>query len=304
MTPEAEAAFGAEALWRLRRRAEQAAAAGQETFAIPEGAAVAERVAAMAPAGPLRAEAEAWLAAGASYHGLVRLAARAVAAFGGGALADPAVYVPKAAGELEPMLRLWPSVLAVPTTITFAPLDLVALRAFPVHPLGLTGAAAWADGRLCSPAEFFFHDLDHARFKVREDLRVEGVEIPDAYRDGTTLDPSTGQHRVILPAAAGRIGATLWDRVEPRRALARWLLATAAGFGGARAAAAELLLFEMIYEKSHALEAAVLARELGTDAHVVKIRRKQATGFYGVHGPAPATMAALHEARNALMSAL
>ena len=106
--------------------------------------------------------------------------------------AGEAVYVPKAAAELEPMLRLWPSVLAVPTALAFAPLDLVALRAFPVHPLGVMGEVAWADGRPCSPAEYFFHDLDHARYKVREDLRVEGVEIPDAYQDGTTVDAAHG----------------------------------------------------------------------------------------------------------------
>ena len=80
MTPVVEATFGAEALGKLRRRAEQAAAAGEETFAFPEGAPVAARVAAVAPPGPLRTEAEGWLAAGARYDGLVRLAARAVAA--------------------------------------------------------------------------------------------------------------------------------------------------------------------------------------------------------------------------------
>jgi hypothetical protein len=304
MTPDVEAAFGAESLGRLRRRAEQAAAAEEDTFAIPEAAPVAERLAALMPPGPLRTEAERWLMAGASYHTLVRLAAQAVASFSGNVPPAEAVYVPKAAGELEPMLRLWPSVLAVPTTLAFAPLDLVALRAFPVHPLGVVSEAAWADGRLCSPAEYFFHDLDHARFKVREDLMVEGIEIPDAYQDGTTLDARTGKHRTILPVAAGRIGATLWERAEPRRALAQALLAIATGLGGPRASAAELLLFEMIYEKSHPLDAAVLARELATDAHVAKIRHKQASGFYGAEAPTAATIAALDEARCALRGAL
>jgi hypothetical protein len=304
MAPAVEVVFGDEALGRLRGRAERAAAAGQDTFAIPEAAPVAERVAALAPPGALRTEAEGWLGAGASYHALVRLAARAVAVFSGDAPAAEAVYVTKAAGELEPMLRLWPSVLAVPTTLAFAPLDLVALRAFPVHPLGVVSEAVWADGRLCSPAEYFFHDLDHARFKVREDLLAVGVEIPDAYQEGVTVDPRTGRHRVILPAAEGRIGATLWQRAGARRELARDLLAVVTGLAGARAAAAELLLFEMIYEKSHALEAAVLARELATDAHVAKIRRKHASGFYGTDAPAPATIAALDQARQALEAAL
>ena len=118
----------------MRRRAQQAAAAGENTFPIPEAAGVAEFVAAMVPVGPLRTEAERWLGAGASYHALARLAARAATSMGGDEAPGSAVYVPKAAGELEPILRLWPAVLAVPTTIVFPriQLDLVAAcRAFP-----------------------------------------------------------------------------------------------------------------------------------------------------------------------------
>jgi hypothetical protein len=298
------ALFGSDSLQHLRLRAEQAAAAGQASFAMPEGAPVAKYLAAMAPPGPLLDEANGWLPAGASYHALVRLAARAVTAFSANAPASEAVYVPKAAGELEPMLQLWPSVLAVPTTIAFSPLDLVALRAFPVHPLGVVTEVTWADGRPCSPAEYFFHDLDHARFKVREDLRVEGVEIPDAYQDGTTVDAHTGRHRVILPAAVGHIGTSLWERARSRQALAGRLLATAAELGGAQAAAAELLLFEIIYEKSHPLDAAVLARELASGAHVAKIHHKQASGFYGTDAPTAETIAVLDQARRALEGAL
>ncbi len=296
--------FGAESLVRLRRRAEQAAATGEGTFRIPEAASVADRVAAMAPPGPLRTAAEHWLAEGASYHALVRLAARVVMDFGRDGPPGDAVYVPKTAEELEPILGLWPAVIALPTTITFGPLDLVALRAFPVHPLGLVNQAAWADGRLCSPAEYFFHDLDHARFKIRADLQVEGLEIPDPYQDGSTLDPRTGQHRIILRQAEGRIGSTLWDRVPARRELARRLLAFAASLGGPRARAAELLLFEMLYEKSHPLALAVLARELGSEAHVLKIRSKRACGFYGEDVPDAATMAALDEVRLAMKEML
>lgn len=234
------------------------------------------------------------MATGASYHELVRLAARALAAR---ADPSPAEFVPKAIGELEPMLLLWPSVLAIPTTIVFSPLDLVTLRAFPVHPLGLVERPVWADGRLCSPAEYFFHDLDHTRFKIREDLRVEGIDLPDAYEGGSTVDPRTGQHRVILPAAEGRIGSVLWDRAEARLELARRLLAFTASLGGARTLAAEALLFEVIYEKSHPLDVAALAHELSTDEHVAKIRRKRASGFFGDHGLEDATMAALDEVR-------
>jgi len=300
----ADVSFEAEALGRLRLRAEQAAACGQSTFAIPEAAAVAERLAALTPPGALRAEAKGWLMAGAHYHALVRLAARVLTTLGDDSGVEQAVYVPKAGGELEPMLALWPAVLAVPTTKAFTPLELVALRAFPVHPLGVVTEPTWADGRPCSPAEYFFHDLDHARFKVREDLLVEGIEIPDAYQGGTTLDPRTNQHRVILPAAAGRIGAKLWERAAPRQRLGRELLEAATRLGGARAAAAELLLFEVIYEKSHPLEATVLARELAKEGHLAKIRHKHASGFYGAQAPDAATLAALDEARGALVGAL
>jgi hypothetical protein len=304
MPPASREVFGAEALVRLRRRAEQAAAAGERTFSIPEAAPVAERVAAMAPPGQLRTEAGRWLADGASYHAIVRLAARAVVDFGSDGAPGDVVYVPKAAGELEPILRLWPAVIALPTTIAFAPLDLVVLRAFPVHPLGLVSEATWADGRRCSPAEYFFHDLDHARFKIREDLKVEGIEIPDAYQDGSTLDAQTGEHRIILPAAEGRIGSTLWDRALTRQALAQRLLAFAASLGGPRARAAELLLFEMIYEKSHPLDVAILARELAKEAHVIKIQNKLASGFYGEDVPDAATIAALDTVRIALKEML
>ena len=296
MTPAAGSLFEAESLAQIRRRAEQAAAAGEATFGIPEFGPVAERVAAMVH-GPLRMEAERWLEAGASYHALVRLAARAVTKLGCDEAAGDAVYVPKAAGELEPMLRLWPAVLVVPTFIALRPLDLLMLRAFPVHPLGLVSEPTWADGRLCCPAEYFFHDLDHARFKIREDLLVQGIEVPDAYQDGSTLDACTGQHRLILPAAEGKIGSTLWERVEPRLELARRLFAFAASLGPPRSAAAKLLLFEVLVEKSHSLEVAVLARELASETHVNKIRRKQASGFYGDHAPRAETMSALDEAR-------
>jgi hypothetical protein len=304
MTVPSEDLFSPETLGRWRRRAEQAATAGEATFAIPEAAPVAEFVAGMVEPGPLRVEANRWLGTGASYHALVRLAARAVRSLGNGGAPGPTIYVPKAAGELEPMLSLWPDVLAVPTPTSFRSLDLVALRAFPVHPLGLVSEPTWADGRPCSPAEYFFHDVDHARFKIREDLRVEGIEVPDAYREGTTFDARIGEHRTILPAAEGRIGSTLWDRVEARWELARRLLAFAGSLEGPRAAAADLLLFEIICEKSHPLEAPILARELTSDTHVVKIQRKRASGFYGEKVPPAATMTALDEVRLAIKDLL
>lgn len=296
--------FDTESLDRLRRRAEQAAAIGAATFAIPEAAPVAERVAAMAQPGTLRSAAERWLAEGASYHALARLTAQAVMAFGGCEGVGDAVYVPKAEAELEPILRLWPSVLAVPTTSAFEARELVALRAFPVHPLGLVTESTWADGRLCSPAEYFFHDLDHARFKIREDLKVEGIQIPDPYQDGSTFDARTGRHRTVLHVAEGRIGSALWDRVGARQALSRRLLAFTASLDRRRADAAELLLFEIICEKSHPLDVAVLACELTSEAHVAKIRRKHASGFFGGQAPGAASMDALDEVRLTLREML
>lgn len=295
--------FEAQSLARVRQRAEEAAVAGGSSFAVPEAVPVAERLAAMDD-GKLRTEAARWLAEGTQYHALVRLVGRAVMELDQDDVASQAVYVPKASGELEPILRLWPSVLALPAIAPLSARDLIMLRAFPVHPLGLVSAPTWADGRVCSPAEYFFHDLDHARFKIREDLSVENIQIPDAYVGGSTLDPRTGQHRLMLPAAEGKIGSMLWDRVEARRALAQRLLSLAAALGEPRAAAAELLLFEISCEKSHSLDVNVLAREFDSNAHVEKLRRKQANGFYGPDAPTAATMAAIDEVRCLLRETL
>ncbi len=60
----------------------------------------------------------------------------------------------------------------------------------------------------------------------------------------------------------------------------------------------------MLYEKSHPLALAVLARELGSEAHVLKIRSKRASGFYGEDVPDAATMAALDEVRLAMKEML
>lgn len=183
-------------------------------------------------------------------------------------------------------------------------MDLVALRAFPVHPLGLVEHASWADGRLCSPAEYFFHDLDHARFKIREDLAVEGIALPDAYENGSTWDAAKQRHRLILPAAAGKIGSQLWERVRERRDLAARLLDASAALPDPQVGAARLLLFEIIYEKSHPLDRTTLARELASEAHMNKIARKLESGFYGADLPDAETMDALEAARAHLQAAL
>ena len=209
-----------------------------------------------------------------------------------------AVYVPKVRAELEPLLELWPHVLALPTSATLSIDQLILARAFPVHALGVVTQPTWADGRWCSPAEFFHHDLDHARYKVREDLLVLGITLPDAYVEGSTHDASTGQHRLILPAAQGQVGPALWNAAPARAAFARSLL-DAIGAEPRRdlADAARWLLFELVHEKSLPLEAAVLQRELSTPTHALKLRAKCERGFYAGQTPTPAVIRRLDLAR-------
>ena len=139
---------------------------------------------------------------------------------------------------------------------------------------------------------------------MREDLRVEAIELPDAYRDGSTVDPETGRHRLFIAHARGRIGARLWARADSRTALARRLRAGAAAVGdGPRRAAAELLLFELVHEKSFPLDAVVLDRELASDAHLAKLRTKAARRFFP-QGTDDAVVAELPAARAALRQVL
>jgi hypothetical protein len=284
----------------LGRRARAAALRGEASFAFPEGTDAAKLIAA-APDTMLAADAEGWRAGSADYHGLVRLAARAVVGWDPGAHPSAGAYLAKAGGELEPMLALWPQVLVLPTAERLSRRDLILLRAFPVHPLGLVTVLSWADGAPSPPSEYFFHDLDHARFKVREDLLALGLELPDAYQDGSTLDPGTGRHRIILPLVEGRLGGALWERASERLSVARALLERIDLIADATLArAAELLLFEIIHEKSFPLDRVVVARELRADAHAAKIQRKRLTGFFGDDDPGSAVVAMLPEARRVL----
>jgi hypothetical protein len=285
-------------------RARKAASRGEVTFAVPEMLHVVDWVAAISPAPGIGTEAAAWLPSGAGYHAFVRLCARAVTGSISPAPASRDLYRDKVQGELEPMLGLWPDVILLPTTSRLAPLDLIELRAFPVHPLGLVDRPTWTDGALDSPSEFFFHDLDHARFKVREDLLVDGIDIPDAYRHGSTLNAETGRHRLIMPHAEKRIGGRLWARVASRSALGRRLRKGLATLGnGPVRDAAELLLFEIVHEKSFSLETTILMRELAADAHLAKLRTKAATRAFP-RGTDSAVVAALSAAQLALREML
>lgn len=265
---------------QVGRHARAAARLREPSFAIPELSPAAVWVAATSRDAAIRDEAAAWLQAGASYHALVRLCERMVLGLDASRPSSGGRYRDKVHGELEPMLDLWPDVILLPTVDPLTPFDLIELRAFPVHPLGLVDRPTWTDGAEDTPSEFFFHDLDHARFKVREDLLFEGVDIPDAYRDGQTLDLETGRHRLIMAHARGRIEGRLWARAPSRAAFGRRLRDGVADIDGPRRSAAELLLFEIIHEKSFPLEAAVLDRELAADAHLAKLRTKAANRFF------------------------
>ena len=294
-----------ELLIALGRRAAEAANAGALTFPIPELATVAELIALDDRVEQSRCAARRWHTEGAAYHALVRLCANYVMELEAIAPTPEPVYVPKARDELEPLLALWPDVLALPAINTLSARDLLRLRAFPVHPLGVTRGPAWADGRHCSPAEFFFHDLDHARCKVREDLQTIGIEIPDAYQHGTTFDSATGRHRVILSDAAGRVGPSLWSMAAKRLALVETLLARIDTLEDkSLASAAEWLLFQILHEKSFALDIPTLRRELATSRHVDLLRTKVNRGFYNEHTPSAEVMAQMDAARGWLAEVL
>lgn len=235
-----------------------------------------------------------WLHDGAHYRRVLRLVADHVLGLPG----DTApVYVPKALAELEPLLAAWPFVVALPTARPCSIDDLILARAWPVHPLGVVAGPTHADGAPRSPGEFFCHDVDHARFKLREDLLARGVDVPDPYVDGGTFDAARGAHRVVLPALLPHLSAVAWHEAPAREDRARRWLDAAAALPRAFGEAARWLLFELVHEKSLPLDADVLARALATDAHVVKLRRKAAAGFFDRHGPDAAALARLDDAR-------
>lgn len=265
----------------IARRCREARTGAVDSFAIPEAADAAAWAARRTADPATLAEAEGWQRSGASYHALLRLCSRAVLSVDASYAPFEARYSRKVEGELESMLALCPDVIALPTTASLSARDMIRLRAYPIHPLGLVDDMTWTDGALAPPSEFFFHDLDHARFKIREDLLVEGIEIPDAYRSGSTVDPGTGRHRQILPFARGLIGDRLWARVPTRVVRAERLMARVDALpDSVHRAAAELLLFEIIHEKSFPLEAAILRRELANEMHVAKLHRKADARFF------------------------
>lgn len=235
-----------------------------------------------------------WTCDAVSYRRGIRLCVEHVSTMPRGPVAG---YVDKALAELEPMLAMWPHVLLAPTTAPLSRDDMVLSRALPVHALGLVDAPAWADGRWCSPAEFFCHDLDHARFKVREDLLCRGRFVPDPYVAGDTFEAATGRHRVVMAAALPKVDGALWRAAPRRRTLLRAWWSALAALPQPFAEAVRWLLFELLHEKSLPVEPRVLRHELSTAVHVDKFRRKVAAGFYAAVTPPAAVMAHLDAAR-------
>ena len=305
MNQAVQAGFDTDFLIALGGRAAKATAAGAETFAIPEFEAVAVAIASDHRGERTSLQARRWLDDGASYHDLIRLCSSYVLELEAVVPTSEPVYVPKTRDELEPLLALWPHVLALPAINNLSPRELIRLRAFPVHPLGVTGNPVWTDGRQSSPAEFFFHDVDHARFKVREDLLAMGLALPDAYQDGTTFDPVTHRHRSILPDAFGKIGFSLWSLALERCSLVESLFNRMDALPDRSLAdAAEWLLLQTLHEKSFPLDVPTLRRELATSRHVELLRTKVENGFYDKTTPPTEVMAQLSTAREWLMEVL
>ena len=103
---------------------------------------------------------------------------------------------------------------------------------------------------------------------------------------------------------AGRIGGRLWARAAARLVLSQRLQQALATLGeGPLHDAAELLLFEIVHEKSFPLDDQVLLRELTSDAHLSKLRLKALNRFFP-GGTEPPVVDALPRARAALREML
>jgi hypothetical protein len=260
--------------------------------------------------GSIATRAQAWLEAGGPYADAVRLARDYVEQIDN--VQAPGEYGERVAAELDDALGLMPAVALLPSFETLGMTELLRLRVTSARVIGLRDQAAFADGAVCTPAAFFWHDLDHMRFMVREDLAVLGVDIPDAYgppdangrRD--TYDAATGRHRCILAAAVTPLVARRQAHAHLMQRAARTidtLIGRLDHLDSTRAtdsAAARLTLFEICHEKSFTPVPEVLRRELAHDAHLAKMRLKLARGFWGDEAD-PALAGHLEAARDLLM---
>ena len=262
---------------------------------------------------PLAARAEAWPNDACRYDEAVRLARDYVMLID--AAHEPGPYAARVAAEFDDALALAPVVIMLPSFETLDMVDLLRVRATAVRVIGLRERATYADGAPCTPAEFFWHDLDHVRFMVREDLAALGVAIADAYGppDATgarsTLDGATGTHRCILTAAATALTARRTAHARLVRRATRTIDHLLTGLIRSESdhsqvvAAARLTLFEVCHEKSFTPVPEILRRELMNDAHGAKIHHKLARRFWG-DAVDPSLVAHLEAARAMLMDLL
>ena len=132
-----------------------------------------------------------------------------------------------------------------------------------------------------------------------------GVQIPDAYRDGTTFDPVARRHRAILPEAVGKVGPSLWSIAANRCSLVEDLFNRMDALSNRSLAnAAEWLLFQILHEKSFPLHVPTLRRELATPHHIKLLHTKVDNGFYEKNTPSTDIMAQLNTARDWLIEVL
>ena len=239
----------------------------------------------------IASRAHAWPDTGCRYADAVRLARDYVEQVD--EVRSPGEYGERVAAEFDDAVRLAPTVTVLASFETLDTTDLLRLRATSARVIGLRDQAAFADGAVCTPVEFFWHDLDHMRFMVREDLAVLGIEIPDAYgppdAEGrrSTFDVETGRHRCILAAAVAPLGAHRIAHAQLMRRATRAVDTLITGLDkldlahATQGAAARLMLFEICHEKSFTPVPEVLRRELSHDAHIAKMRLKLARRFWG-----------------------
>ncbi len=279
----------------LAHRAARRIAAGDRSFA------------------PVASRAGTWLDSGGPYADAVRLARDYVEQADD--VRSPGDYGVRVTAEFDDALRLAPTVTMLVSFETLGMTDLLRLRATSARVIGLRDGASFADGAVCTPAEFFWHDLDHLRFMVREDLAVLSIAMPDAYgtcdADGrrSTFDPQSGQHRRILAAAVAPLAD---QRAAYGRLMARAARTVEGLLGGLdrqhrlpaeTVSAARLILFEICHEKSFTPVPEVLRRELSHDTHLAKIRLKLARRFWG-DAADPVLAGHLDSARALLMELL
>lgn len=224
-------------------------------------------------------------------------------------------FVPKVKEEFEHLLRLAPAVIVFPTFTPLNPKFFLRTRGVPVFALGLTRNPIYADGNILSPAEFFYHDVDHIRFMIREELIFSGVPVPDAYQmmdpdtPPTTFNKLTGKHRIILDYVRNNYFDNLfYQPVEKRTKLAMDILDSAESLNDSDlglATSIEWLLYEILHEKGYPWEKSVLVKQLSKDTHIDKLRYKIKTNFFGPEWPISKDVdARLSEASNWILNQL